>query len=834
MKKTIIYILSILAMASCVDKSTPDVELPVPGDDRTYVAPLEINVGVSDTRAFDEDLKWSWESTDKIYGYQVAGTKTVNTLTLKENDRFGTEEFTYASQDPATFHFVYAGDAVLDATASGNRAITQNSSQSGKWSPVLVGSAINKTFTQVNSDNTTIGLEHLSAALEVRLWKDGVDKNSLTDADKKNIVYAELMSDTENFLLDIIPTYNQDGTVTYSQRERGQDEDPGAYIRTAEVNSPTVVFNIAPHAENYSEGDLTLAIIDENGDRYVLAVPALNFVAGKRTILNVEWVPQTSAYLPEGPTFNSTVDAFMTGKGITAIKFITNSNPSRENVLVDGSIYLVQNENTLEIHTAASQYVANSNCRKMFDARLSYDSNTHQYTYNSFQQITSIDFSHSFNTKEVTDMCCMFYGCSGLTALDINHFNTENVTNIQAMFYGCSKLTSLDLSNFNTEKVTDMSYMFYDCYGLTSLDVSNFNTEKVTNMSYMFRGCSNLASLNIGSFNTQSVKTMSDMFYGCSGLTSLDVSKFNTENVTDMWSMFEGCSGLASLDVSYFNTEKVTKMVKMFSGCSSLTSLDVSNFDTQKVTDMSYMFQACSKLTSLDVSNFNTQNVTDMRDMFSLCSSLTSLDVSKFNTENVTNMSLMFNKCSSLTSLDVSKFNTQKVTDMREMFWSCSSLTSLDVSKINTENVTNMSLMFDKCSSLTSLDVSHFNTQKVTDMAQMFYMCSKLTSLDVSNFNTQNVTDMRYMFSHCISLTSLDISNFTFTSDPAVTRIFRFTGGDAENKPIPIYVTATGKQYIENKGDSEIDNSYAVLTVYDESGFGVPDGENNGDENWKN
>ena len=779
MKKTIIYILSILAMASCMDKSTPDVELPVPGDDRTYVAPLEINVGVSATRAFDDDLKWSWESTDKIYGYQVAGTKTVNTLTLKENDRFGTEEFTYASQDPATFHFVYAGDAVLDASASGNRAITQNSSQSGKWSPVLVGSAINKTFTQVNSDNTTIGLEHLSAALEVRLWKKGVDKNNLTDADKKNIVYAELMSDTENFLLDIIPAYNQDGTVTYTPRVRGQEEDPGAYIRTAEVNSPTVVFNIAPHAENYTEGDLTLAIIDENGDRYVLAVPALNFVAGKRTILNVEWVPQTSAYLPNGQTFNSAVDDFMTGKGITAIKFIPNSNKTSSDILSE-NIYLLQNGQTLEIHTAASQYVANSICRKMFDARISYDSNTHQYTYNSFQQITSIDFSHSFNTKEVTDMCCMFYGCSGLTALDIIYFNTEDVTNMQAMFYGCSKLTSLDLSNFNTEKVTDMSYMFYDCYGLTSLDVSNFNTEKVTNMSYMFRGCSNLASLNICSFNTQSVKNMSDMFYGCSGLTSLDVSKFNTENVTDMWSMFEGCSGLASLDVTNFNTEKVIKMVKMF--------------------------QACSKLTSLDVSNFNTQNVTDMRDMFSLCSSLTSLDVSKFNTENVTNMSLMFNKCSSLTSLDVSKFNT--------------------------ENVTNMSLMFDKCSSLTSLDVSHFNTQKVTDMAQMFYMCSKLTSLDVSNFNTQNVTDMRYMFSNCISLTSLDIINFTFTSDPAVTRIFRFTGGDAENKPIPIYVTATGKQYIENKGDSEINNSYAVLTVYDESGFGVPDGENNGDENW--
>jgi surface protein len=116
----------------------------------------------------------------------------------------------------------------------------------------------------------------------------------------------------------------------------------------------------------------------------------------------------------------------------------------------------------------------------------------------------------------------------------------------------------------------------------------------------------------------------------------------------------------------------------------------------------------------------------------------------------------------------------------------------------------------------------------------MFYNCSSLTSLDVSNFDTGNVTDMIFMFGYCFSLTSLNLSNFTFTSDPAVTGIFRLTGEVAENKPIPIYVTATGKQYIENKGNSGIINSYAVLIVYDESGFDVPNGENNGDENWKN
>ena len=823
MKKTIIYILSILAMASCVDKSTPDVELPVPGDGQTYVAPLEINVGVSATKAFDDDLKWSWESTDKIYGYQVAGTKTVNTLTLKENDRFGTEEFTYASQDPATFHFVYAGDAVLDATASGNRAITQNSSQSGKWSPVLVGSAINKTFTQVNSDNTTIGLEHLSAALEVRLWKENVDKDNLTDGDKKNIVYAELMSDTENFLLDIIPAYNQDGTVTYTPRERGQEEDPGAYIRTAEVNSPTVVFNIAPHAENYTEGDLTLAIIDENGDRYVLAVPALNFVAGKRTILNVEWVPQTSAYLPNGQTFNSAVDAFMTGKGITAIKFITNSATTSENVLVDGSIYLVQNGQTLEIHTAASQYVANISCARMFAGSASTS---------PFRQIETIDFGDNFNTQNVTYMGDMFYYCSSLTSLDVSNFETQNVTNMSLLFANCSSLTSLDLSKFNTENVTNMSLMFADCSSLTSLDVSNFDTQNVTDMGRMFYYCSSLTSLDVSNFDTQNVTDMYAMFGGCSSLTSLDLSNFDTQNVTVMSDMFNYCTNLTSLDVSKFNTQNVTDMESLFNGCSKLISLDLSKFNTENVTDMTGMFNNCYSLTSLDVSNFNTQNVTYMGNMFHNCYSLTSLDVSKFNTQNVKDMGSMFNNCHNLTSLDVSNFNTQNVMNMGTMFYSCSKLTSLDVSSFNTQKVTDMHSMFNNCSMLTSLDVTNFNTENVSNIGGMFYYCSSLTSLDVSNFDTDNITDMTYMFGGCSRLTSLNLSNFTFTSDPAVTSIFTDTGRNAENKPIPIYVTATGKQYIENKGDSGINNSFAILTVYDESGFGVPDGENNGDENW--
>ena len=374
------------------------------------------------------------------------------------------------------------------------------------------------------------------------------------------------------------------------------------------------------------------------------------------------------ASLPDGFTFCYAVDEFMSGKGITRIKFITNSDTISDDALVEGSIYLVKNGETLEIHTSSSQFVANSSCNNMFDASVGWDDSTQQYIYNSFGQIQTIDFGDNFNTQNVTSMHRMFYYCTSLTSLDLSNFDTQNVTDMNSMFEGCSSLASLDLSNFDTQKVTSMRYMFDRCTSLTSLDLSNFDTQ----------------------------------------------------NVTDMYGMFQICSGLTSLDLSNFDTQNVTDMSYMFNDCRSLTSLDLSNFNTQKVTDMGYMFYECSSLTSLDVSNFDTQNVTNMGAMFQICSGLTSLDVSNFDTQNVTNMGCMFDYCSNLTSLDLSNFDTQNVTNMNEMFRNCTSLTSLDVSKFDTRNVTSMFSMFCFCTSLTSLDLSSFSFSASLNIDEMF------------------------------------------------------------------------------------------------------------------
>ena len=213
------------------------------------------------------------------------------------------------------------------------------------------------------------------------------------------------------------------------------------------------------------------------------------------------------------------------------------------------------------------------------------------YKYLALKQIEGLEF---LNTSEVKDMSGMFYGCSGLTSLDLSHFNTQNVTKMSGMFYGCSGLTSLDLSHFNTQNVTNMSWTFDGCSGLTSLDLSHFNTQNVTNMSWMFYGCSGLTSLDLSHFNTQNVTNMIQMFYGCSGLSSLDLSHFNTQNVTNMMQMFYGCSGLTSLDLSHFNTPNVTYMSGMFYGCSSLTTINSNRAWPYKVSKD--MFAGCTKL----------------------------------------------------------------------------------------------------------------------------------------------------------------------------------------------------------------------------------------------
>ena len=109
-------------------------------------------------------------------------------------------------------------------------------------------------------------------------------------------------------------------------------------------------------------------------------------------------------------------------------------------------------------------------------------------------KITRVVFEASFANARPTTCYAWFKTFYNLEQIEgIENLNTVNVTSMSSMFWGCVGLTSLDVTNFNTANVTDMKYMFSNCYSLTTIYVSDeFVTGQVTDGFNMFSNCTNL------------------------------------------------------------------------------------------------------------------------------------------------------------------------------------------------------------------------------------------------------------------------------------------------------------------------------------------------------
>ena len=246
MKKIFAYILAVAAFVGCAT-DIKDVVAP----STTLTAPMEISVAQS--RVFDADLNWSWENSDEILAYQKAGGCDLNFLALNETGNFYTPAFVYATDEPAEFHFLYPMSAISD------RGLTVE--QTGKWSPVLYGVVENTTISQLGA----VQMNYLSSAFEIRVWENG-------RATRKNITKAVITSES-----DFIPAWDLD---TYTQSLEGKE-------LSLDMNGDTAIFNLG-------EGDFvfTLTLTDAQGKIWTKELPAKNFAAGKRTILNVEWAAE--------------------------------------------------------------------------------------------------------------------------------------------------------------------------------------------------------------------------------------------------------------------------------------------------------------------------------------------------------------------------------------------------------------------------------------------------------------------------------------------------------------------------------------------------------------
>lgn len=103
----------------------------------------------------------------------------------------------------------------------------------------------------------------------------------------------------------------------------------------------------------------------------------------------------------------------------------------------------------------------------------------------------TVVFDNSFKDVRPTSCSMWFQNFSALETIEgIENLNTRDVTNMWNMFYGCSKLETLDLSSFNTANVTNMFGMFHGCSSLKTIYVSDkFTTNDETFGGYMFDGC---------------------------------------------------------------------------------------------------------------------------------------------------------------------------------------------------------------------------------------------------------------------------------------------------------------------------------------------------------
>ena len=248
MKKIFASILALAAFASCSTNFDNDI---VAGATK-LTAPIEISV--AESRAFDADLNWAWESTDVIAAYQNAGEKSVNYLALNSAGNFYNEAFTYATEESAQFHFVYPA-----AQLASDYSLTV--AQTGAWTPVLYGTVQAATVANLG----TVEMNYLSSAFELRIWESG-------RATRKNITKAVITSEA-----DFVPTWTVNNDLTYTQTLSGKE-------LSLDLNGDTAIFNLG-------EGDFAfnLTLTDTEGETLTYELSAKNFVAGKRTILNVEW-----------------------------------------------------------------------------------------------------------------------------------------------------------------------------------------------------------------------------------------------------------------------------------------------------------------------------------------------------------------------------------------------------------------------------------------------------------------------------------------------------------------------------------------------------------------
>jgi surface protein len=125
-----------------------------------------------------------------------------------------------------------------------------------------------------------------------------------------------------------------------------------------------------------------------------------------------------------------------------------------------------------------SGYTTNEtkNSNGIYRVKIATNALTNLPTSVSFQDKTELLTVEKINTSDITNMYCMFKGCSNLTSVDLSNCDCSKVTEAQSMFENCSKLKTVDISNTNM-KLINMSNMFKNCTVLEEIKCNGWINE---------------------------------------------------------------------------------------------------------------------------------------------------------------------------------------------------------------------------------------------------------------------------------------------------------------------------------------------------------------------
>ena len=111
-------------------------------------------------------------------------------------------------------------------------------------------------------------------------------------------------------------------------------------------------------------------------------------------------------------------------------------------------------------------------------------------------------------------------------ALNFAGVKTVGVYGLRDVFYGCRGITSVDLSSLQTVGDSGLFNAFRVCPGITSVDLSSLQSVGGYGMQYMFRDCRKIATISFPSLidvqtNSFGSSTSNGAFRNCTALTEI-------------------------------------------------------------------------------------------------------------------------------------------------------------------------------------------------------------------------------------------------------------------------------------------------------------------------